>query len=298
MPSPGPELPRWLTMTEALAAFALAAEGTQGQRHIRPLHWYVACRLVIEGGFHPDDIVPRPPLHVRPSGSRLYLEHDANAAVAGERTLLGGLKTKAIDVVVSKNGIGPCVAVSLKGTLKAFRNLTNRMEEAVGDCTNLHIAYPALVYAFWNVMRANREGPVSPSSPPFLRERDGCVDIADVAIKQDGTPSASIERYHYALEGLSGRDSVRAEPSKYEAAGLTLVNVEPPNMGQVFASYPGVESNLRVDRMFHRIYQQYDLRFVYQAPALEPATRRLVWAADSPVVTAGKTPEYEPRVDE
>ena len=44
--------------------------------------------------------------------------------------MLGGLKTKDVDVVVSKPGIGPCVAVSIKGTLNAFRNLTNRMEEA------------------------------------------------------------------------------------------------------------------------------------------------------------------------
>ena len=58
--------------------------------------------------------------------------------------MLGGLKTKDVDVVVSKPGIGPCVAVSIKGTLNAFRNLTNRMEEAVGDCTNLHISYPNL----------------------------------------------------------------------------------------------------------------------------------------------------------
>jgi hypothetical protein len=34
------------------------------------------------------------------------------------------------------------------------------MEEAVGDCTNLHITYPALVYAYLTVLRANQEGPV------------------------------------------------------------------------------------------------------------------------------------------
>lgn len=62
--------------------------------------------------------------------------------------------------MVAINGIGPYIAVSMKGTLNAFRNLTNRMEEAVGDCTNLHITYPGLVYAFLTVLRANQEGPV------------------------------------------------------------------------------------------------------------------------------------------
>ena len=80
-----------------------------------------------------------------------------SAGSRGERTILGGLKTKDVDVVVAKHGIGPVMAVSMKGTLNAFRNLTNRMEEAVGDCTNLHISYPALVYGFLQVMRANRE---------------------------------------------------------------------------------------------------------------------------------------------
>ncbi len=58
------------------------------------------------------------------------LVHDPESAAGGELTVLGGLKTKDVDVVVSKPGIGPCVAVSIKGTLNAFRNLTNRMEEA------------------------------------------------------------------------------------------------------------------------------------------------------------------------
>lgn len=76
------------------------------------------------------------------------LVHDPERAAGGELTVLGGLKTKDVDVVVTKPAIGPCIAVSIKGTLNAFRNLTNRMEEAVGDCTNLHISYPNLVYGF------------------------------------------------------------------------------------------------------------------------------------------------------
>src|SRR5437762_3146836 len=85
---------------------------------------------------------------------RLIFEE--SAARRGEQTILGGLKTKNVDVVICLTGIGPCLAVSVKGTMNAFRNLTNRMEEAAGDCTNLHISYPTLVYGFLHVMRATR----------------------------------------------------------------------------------------------------------------------------------------------
>lgn len=47
----------------------------ESERHIKPLHWYVACRLVVEGGFDPDEIVPRPPFRVTRKGKRLVLVH-------------------------------------------------------------------------------------------------------------------------------------------------------------------------------------------------------------------------------
>ena len=294
------ERPRWVTLREALTTFAKAEDGVTGQRHIRPLHWYVACRLVVEGGFAPDDIVLRPPFRiVGPPTKEGFAElvHDPDSAVPGERTVLGGLKTKDIDVVVSRNGIGPCVAVSLKGTLNAFRNLTNRMEETAGNCTNLHISYPALVYSFWNVMRANHEGLLPPGCPKGMKpDRDGNVKVADVAIRSDGKPSDQITRYHFALEGLAGRSSVRDEPSMYEAVALTLVNVEPDRFGEVFEAYPEPNSALLLDRMFETLYRQYDLRFIYQAPALESRTRRLAWLSDSPALTDSSPLEYGPRL--
>lgn len=148
---------QWVTLHDALKAFVLNLTGHQGQNHIRPLHHYVACRLVVEGGFPPSDISPHPPFVVEEAkGGRKLLHYDDSVASAGERTVLGGLRTKAVDVVVTKSGIGPVMAISMKGALKAFRNLTNRLEEAVGDCTNLHISYPALVYGFFQVVRRNR----------------------------------------------------------------------------------------------------------------------------------------------
>ena len=122
----------WVSLRSALAHFVTFRGSTQSQRHIKPLHWYVACRLVVEGGFDPDDIVPRPPFRAERKGGRSVLVHDPSRGGSGERTVYGGLKTKNVDVVVTKEGIGPVLAVSCKGAIGAFRNLTNRMEEAVG----------------------------------------------------------------------------------------------------------------------------------------------------------------------
>ncbi|WP_198963534.1 hypothetical protein [Sinorhizobium fredii] len=85
------------------------------------------------------------------SGKAQILEFDPLLAGGGERTVLGGLKTKNVDVVVTREGIGPVLAVSCK-----VRNLTNRMEETIGECTNLHITYPALVLGYLVLLRANR----------------------------------------------------------------------------------------------------------------------------------------------
>jgi hypothetical protein len=147
----------WTTQEQALQAFAGFTEKTQSAGHIRPLHWYVACRLVVEGGVDPDHIKPRPPFVVRKKrGGLNVLEFDPATAGGGEAVVLGGLKTKNVDVVVTRPEVGPVLAVSCKGTTGAFRNLTNRMEELIGDCTNLHISYPALVLGYLHVMRANR----------------------------------------------------------------------------------------------------------------------------------------------
>ena len=162
-----------MTLTDALKAFVLGLPTHQSAKHIKRMHWYVACRLVLEGGFDPETITPRPPFRVQKSrgasGTRFVLHHDDDVAGSGERAVLGGLKTKNVDVVVAIDGIGPCVAVSLKGTLNAYRNLTNRLEEAVGDCTNIHIAYPALVYGFLHLIRVNHEGPVPENGRRFLQ---------------------------------------------------------------------------------------------------------------------------------
>ena len=253
MPKPDARC-RWTTLTEALSGFAHPAGRTQSQAHIRPLHWYVACRLVVEGGYLPDEITPRPPFEVEQRRAELLLRHVPELGGSGERTVLGGLKTKDIDVTAVKPEVGPCLAVSIKGTLNAFRNLTNRMEEAVGDCTNLHIAYPNLVYGFLHVLRANREGPRGAEETEILRANpDGGVASNDIAIRSDERVADSIERYHDVLLGLAGRRGIRNDITRYESLALALVRTGPPS---IMKEWRPAESPLRFERAFDRVAPQ------------------------------------------
>ncbi|HVA48491.1 MAG TPA: hypothetical protein VNH11_19155 [Pirellulales bacterium] len=273
---------QWLTRKEALTTFVENVAGHQGSEHIKPLHWYVACRLVIEGGFRPDEVRPRPPFEVKKDGKRWILDYSELAGGSDERTVFGGLKTKSVDVVVTKDGIGPVLAISMKGTLNAFRNLTNRMEEAAGDCTNLHIAYPALVYGFLHVLRANREGEgIAPN---------------DVAFTKDGHVSDGILRYHDVMARLAGRNDIRDAVTKYEAVAICLVEARSNAIGTLVAGFPPAGSELSFATFFDKLYGQYDTRFVYAAPGLKTVTRRLEWAPDSPAVIDARIAEYRPRI--
>lgn len=214
--APERALCRWVNRDQALGEFAGFTGKTQSASHIKPLHWYVACRLVVEGGFHPDDIVPRPPFRVERRKGEVLLHFDEALGGGGERTVLGGLKTKNVDVVVAKDGIGPVLAVSCKGVTGAFRNLTNRMEETIGECTNLHITYPALVLGYLVLLRANQELPVEAMAAATDDEVPPARALArnDIALGAGGEPVAGVIRFHNALRELTGaaRHPRRCQP--------------------------------------------------------------------------------------
>jgi hypothetical protein len=58
---PEPVVPRDIFLENAARTFVEAAS-TESAEHIKPLHRYLAMRFVIEGGFDPASIMPRPPL--------------------------------------------------------------------------------------------------------------------------------------------------------------------------------------------------------------------------------------------
>lgn len=298
---------QWTDRQAALGTFATYSGGVQGQAHIKPLHWYVACRLVLEGGFLPEEITPRPPFIAR-RRQGWEISYDPSVASGGERTLLGGLKTKNVDVVVVKNGLGPVIAISCKGAIGAFRNLTNRMEEAVGDCTNLHITYPAMVIGFLMVMRAHRQdalvAAVATEPSDQLPSPGRSIGQNDIAIQTSGEPVEAVVRYHNALRELTNRRGIRDDVSRYEAVSLALVDPTGSPAGAILDHYPLLDSPLRIERFFETIYLRYDERYVYSAPDLNSITRRREWASGSPIFGAQtsllplpiSTLDYQPRM--
>jgi hypothetical protein len=291
MPEPSAKVCRLTTQAEAFAAFAEFAGKTQSAEHIKPLHWYVACRLVVEGGFDPDDITPHPPLRVEyRAGKSPVLHYDWTCADGRERTVLGGLKTKNVDVVVTRKNIGPVLAVSCKGVTGAFRNLTNRMEETIGECTNLHITYPALVLGYFVLLRANRHSAetlelvadaVDGQAPP-----KAALAANDIAMTEGGAPIAGIVRFHNALRELVGRRGIRDDVSRYESIGFALVEMHGDAKSAPLTSFPDADSPLNLLRFFDTLYLRYDERFVTSAPDLASITRRVEWDPASSGVRA------------
>jgi hypothetical protein len=256
---------------------------------------------VIEGGFDPEDIVPRPPFRVerRSSGRSPVLHYEPALGRGGERTVLGGLKTKNVDVVVTREGIGPVLAVSCKGVTGAFRNLTNRMEETIGECTNLHITYPALVLGYLVLLRANRLVETALDDAADVVEEmeeaaEGAKTLAanDIAMTEGGEPVAGIVRFHNALRELVGRRGIRNDVSRYEAIGFGLVEMHGPQRNALLDSCP-----LKLSGFFDTLYARYDERFVVSAPDLSRVTRRLEWDPASPAFQVPNL-DYTPRTSD
>ncbi len=267
---PRVKLPRLLSLRAALRDFATVTN-TQSQEHIKPLHRHLAIRLVLEGGFLPDEITPHPPLAAQRSGKKWILHLDSASEDGGEQTVLGGLKTKSVDVVVTKPGIGPVLAISVKGTIGAFRNLTNRMEEAIGDSANIHIMYPGLVYGFLHLLKGNDARRVA-------------LQPNDAAISKEGKVVSSLRRYHDVLLGLTGRKFVRDDVSRYEVVGLGLVNPH-DDLGALNSEFPPTDSPLQIRNFTASLLATYDLRFPYVASSVA-ILRRSIWDAASPALVA------------
>ena len=272
MPSSSDDAAPVFNRSAAFRHFARFRGATQSQ----PLHDYVAARLVIEGGFSPDDLLPRPPLQVQRTGGRNYLVCAPESAASGEGTILGGLKTKNLDIVATKEGIGPVLAISCKGMTGAFRNLTNRLEETIGECTNIHIGYPMLVFGYLFVARANRL-------------EDGFA-ANDVAFTAQGEPVEALVRFHAALTEMTGRLGVRNDMSRYEAVGMAMVETQDDFAGELVDRFPPPDSRIAFSRFFDTLYRRYDERYVVGAPQLAARTRRLAWSPDSPAL-AVNTPQ-------
>ncbi len=252
------------------------------------LRWYVASRLVIEGGFDPDRIRPRPPITVDRNRHGSFLSHDPDAAKPDRRTLPGALKAARLDVTVTIPAIGPVLALSLEGmedvavTRGRVPEITCGLERIAGACVNVHMIYPALVYGFWHVLGASQAQDLVPAALPDPIGSPG--NHGDHA-RRNGELAAEIRRYHDALARLSERDDILDAPSRYEACALTLLeHGAGHHEGTLSAEYPPPGSLLDYDRMFRRLYAVYDHRYVNSTTALKQTTERKVWHRDSPLL--------------
>ena len=186
---------------------------------------------------------------------RYFLCFDQSFATGHEATVLGGLKTKNVDVVINKTGIGPVLAVSRTGMTGALRNLVNRMEETIGECTNLHITYPALVFGYLFVIRAHeaREDlTVGGLAASEIQNRK--IALNDIVLSDSGEQVDSVQRFHAALCELAGRRGIRNDVTRYEAASLALVGVE-GSAGQVDKDFPPSNSPLRLEGFSKALYR-------------------------------------------
>jgi hypothetical protein len=138
------------------------------------------------------------------------------------------------------------------------------------------------VYGFLHVVRANLE---SESTNPN-----------DVAITRQGDVVDSIIRYHDAMARIAGRKDIRNDVSRYEAVALALVETTEPHSGQLRTDFPRTGSLLQFHEFFDSLYRDFDLRFVYAAPALAKYTRRLAWSAQSPVIRQALAAGFLPRL--
>lgn len=273
---------------------------------VSSLRRYVANRLVIEGGFDPDWIWPRPPITVDRARDGLLLSHDPDAANADRLTLPGGLKAAKPDVTVTIPTIGPVLALSLEGTESAavtrgrVPELTGGLERIAGACVNLHMIYPALVYGFWHVLGVSRVQDLVAGGVPDPVGGPG--DNGDHARTCTGELAAELRRYCDALARLSERGDIRNDPSRYESCAVTVVEQGTgPQQGIPPPHYPPPESLLDYNRMFRRLYAIYDRRFVGSTLSLRPTTERRFWHHDSPLLVEATVPggvlaEMEPRV--
>lgn len=235
--------------------------GTQSAEHIKPMNGYCAARLVLEGGMPPEWVSPRPPLASRKITHTVYgLSAVEGLESSGERRVLGGIKYKDVDVTVVVNGLGPALGISTKSTGKAFRNLTNRMEEALGECTNIHLMYPGFIFGFLHFIKFAKESEVG--------------NPQDASFSENDEPLPSIRRYHEVLVALSGRNTITDPGMKYESVGLVVYRCSSSG-AEIWPGYPLSDSPVHFSRFFQRLYDLYDLRFGFPDP--DGPNVRKVW---------------------
>jgi hypothetical protein len=121
------------------------------------------------------------------------------------------------------------------------------MEEALGDCANIHMMYPGFVFGFLHFIKY--AGP------------DDAVP-ADQSFDKEGRPLDKIMRYHDVLVSLSGRITITDPAMRYESVGLVVYRCS-GTQTEIWPNYPAPDSPVHYAKFFDHLYNIYDLRYAY-----------------------------------
>ena len=239
------------TLGSAIQSLCGSAK-TGTRRHVSPVHAYCAARLILEGGFPPEWVLPRQPFASRKLINAVcQLEMSAKPQEVSKHRVLGGFKDENVDVTVLVPGLGPVLGISTRRTANAFRNLAVRMEEALVGCTNVHLMYPGFVFGFLHLIRFGKASEVG--------------NPQDASFDEHNHPLPAIRRYHEVLVALAGRNSITDPGMRYEAVGLLVYRCAKSG-AELWNDYPPKDSPVHFTNFFQRLYNLYDLRFGYPDP--------------------------------
>jgi hypothetical protein len=259
----------YLDIQNILKAYCDPDANIQSQEHIKPFHYYSAIRLVLEGGFEPESILPHPPFASdKQTLEKYFLRHSPEKASKSEATVLGGLRTKQIDLTVRNAEAGPTLGISFKTTNNAFRNIPNRVEELLGDVTNIHLRYPAFTYGFCHIIKMMRETEAPQKN--------------DASFTNAGEPVTSIRQFHDLLTQLVGRTRITDRPEQYESVALLIIECGKKG-AKIYDGYPPKDSPVHFSRFFERLYRVYDERYCYVGA--DKAFCRKFWTLSSDAPT-------------
>jgi len=236
-----------VSLSEASEELLDGDASTESQAHVKLFHDYVALRLILEGGFLPEEVTPRTPLPcTKETLTKHRLGYDETQSTGGEANVLGEYQSKQTDVVANDEEAGPVLGVSVKSTGKSFRNLTNRIEEMAGDAANAHGWYPGFVHGFLHIVKR----------VPLSEELEDSDDASHV----DGEPKDRLYRYAEMLEYIGGRKHLRDPGDKYESTCLIVLEKVDGNI-TIDEEFTSKDSPIHFSNFFDRLYKVYDRRY-------------------------------------
>jgi hypothetical protein len=173
------------------------------------------------------------------------------------KRISGAFFDKSVDLVAFHKTAGPTLAVSVKSLAKGVgKNLTNRVEEYVGEATNLHTRYPMLVFGFLILLEAR-------SIPRNATDSDITFENTPTPSDLSATGLRVIER----IRAFGNRRSPTDPVGAYEATSAMFVtNWTSENSGfgpgspRIQEKEPAAWDRLAVQNFFLQLSELYQAR--------------------------------------